>query len=104
MVLPNLFPRGVFPEYRLNCTQLSNGTWHCSLVEGCNSFVELGVICKNYEDLYNECSRTSTLSTLSTNMHATTPLPIVQHAPPTLHMLTIPPPSLLSLVYWWLCY
>ncbi len=76
MVLPNLFSRGVFPGYRLNCTQLSNGTWHCSPVEQqCDSFVELGVICKNYEDLYNECSRTSTLSTLSTNMHVTTPLP-----------------------------
>ncbi len=68
----NSFPPGAFPEYRLNCAQLSNGTWHCSPVEQqCDSFVELGVICKNYEDLYNECSGTSTLST---NMQVTTPL------------------------------
>ena len=44
----NSFPPGAFSEYRLNCTQLSNGTWHCSPVD---SFVELGVVCKNYEDI-----------------------------------------------------
>ncbi len=42
----NSFPPGAFPEYRLNCTQLSNGAWHCSPVEQqCDSFVELGVVC-----------------------------------------------------------
>ncbi len=51
MALTNSFPPGAFPEYRLNCTQLSNGTWHCSLFEQqCDSFVELGVVCKNYKD------------------------------------------------------
>ena len=44
----NSFPPG---EYRLNCAQLSNGAWHCSLVkEQCDSFAELGVVCKNYKD------------------------------------------------------
>ncbi len=58
VALPNSFTPGAFPEYRLNCTQLSNGTWHCSPVEQqCDSFVELGVVCKNYEDIYKECSR-----------------------------------------------
>ncbi len=58
----NSFPRGAFPEHRLNCTQLSNGTWHCSPVEQqCDSFVELGVVCKNYKDI--------------TNMQVTTQLP-----------------------------
>ncbi len=72
----NSFPPGAFPEYSLECMQQpSNGDLRCSLVEGCDSFVELGVVCKNYEDLRNECSRTSTLSTLSTGVHATTPLP-----------------------------
>ncbi len=51
-------------------TQLSNGTRHCSPVEQeCDSFVELGVVCKNYEDLYNDCA-------LSTNMQFTTQMPI----------------------------
>ncbi len=59
----NSFPRGAFPEHRLNCTQLSNGTWHCSPVEQqCDSFVELGVVCISYEEFY-ERSRDSTLST-----------------------------------------
>ncbi len=59
----NLFPRGAFPEYRLDCTQLSNGTWHCSPVEQqCDSFVELGIVCISYEEFY-EHSRNSTLST-----------------------------------------
>ena len=73
MAVTNSFPPGAFPEYRLDCTQLSNGTWHCSPVEEqCDSFVELGVVCKNYEDRCSECSRTSTLST---NMQITTQLP-----------------------------
>ena len=46
MALTNSFSPGAFPEYRLDCTQLSNGTWHCSPVEErCGSFVELGVVC-----------------------------------------------------------
>ena len=50
MALTNSFSPGAFPEYRLDCTQLSNGAWHCSPVEQqCDSFVELGVICKNYD-------------------------------------------------------
>ena len=66
----NPFPPGVFPEYRLDCTQLSNGTWHCNPVkQQCDSFVELGVVCKNYEDLYNDCA-------LSTNMQVNTQMPI----------------------------
>ena len=68
VALPNSFPPGAFPEYRLDCTQLSNGTWHCSPVEQqCDSFVELGVI---YEDLYNDCS----MSTIPTNIQVTTEL------------------------------
>ncbi len=55
--------------------QSPNGELRCSLVEGCDSFVELGVVCKNYEDLRNECSRTSTRSTVSTSVHTTTELP-----------------------------
>ncbi len=82
VALPNSFPPGAFPEYRLDCTQLSNGAWHCSPVEQlCDSFVELGVVCKNYEDLYNECSLNctlpvaTTLSTILTNMQVTTQTP-----------------------------
>ena len=46
MALTNSFPPGAFPECRLDCTQLSNGTWHCNPVEErCDSFVELGVVC-----------------------------------------------------------
>ncbi len=60
----NTFPPGAFPQYRLNCTQLSsNGTWHCSPVEQqCDSFVELGVVCINYKEYY-ERSRNNPLST-----------------------------------------
>ena len=76
VALPNTFPRGAFPEYRLDCTQLSNGTWHCSPVEQqCDSFVELGVVCKNYEDLYNEWSTKCSMSTIPTNIQVTTELP-----------------------------
>ncbi len=58
----NSFPPGAFPEHRLNCTQ-TNEIWHCSPVEQqCDSFVELGVVCINYEEFY-ERSRNSTLST-----------------------------------------
>ncbi len=47
------FILGAFPEFRLNCTQLSNGTWHCNPVEQqCDSFVELGVVCINNEEFY----------------------------------------------------
>ena len=59
----NSFPPGAFPEYRLDCTQLSNGAWHCSPVEQqCVGFMELGVVCINYEEYYQR-SRNSTLST-----------------------------------------
>ncbi len=75
MAVNNSFPPGAFPEYSLECTQQSDGDLRCSLVERCDSFVELEVICKNFEDLCNDCSRTNTLSTLSTNMQVTTPLP-----------------------------
>ena len=71
VAVTNTFPHGAFPEYRLNCTQLSN-TWHCSLVEQqCDSFVELGVVCRSNEDIYNECSICNTLSPLCTNMGET---------------------------------
>ncbi len=51
MGVTNSFPPGAFLEYRLNCAQLSNGAWHYSLVkEQCDSFAELGVVCKNYKD------------------------------------------------------
>ncbi len=63
MAVSNTFPPGAFPEYSLECTQLSNGSWHCSPVEQqCDRFVELGVVCINYEEYY-ERSRNSTLST-----------------------------------------
>ena len=78
----NSFPPGAFPEYSLECEQQSDGDLRCALVEGCDSFVELEVVCKNYEDLRNECSRTSTqLSTLSTGVHASTLLPSTMHGP-----------------------
>ena len=74
MAVTNSFPPGAFPEHSLECEQQSDGEFRCSLVQQqCDSFVELGVVCKNYEDLRNECS--STLSTLSNSVHATTPLP-----------------------------
>ncbi len=58
----NLFSPGAFPEYRLDCRQLSN-RWHCSPVkQQCDSFVELGVVCINYEEFYKR-SRNRTLST-----------------------------------------
>ncbi len=48
VAVTNSFPPGAFPEHRLDCTQLSNGAWHCSPVEQqCEGFVELGVVCKN---------------------------------------------------------
>ena len=73
MALPDVFPPGAFQEYRLNCTQLSNGTWHCSPVEQqCDSFMELGVVCKSYENLYNDCSRNCTLSKLSVTTQSPT--------------------------------
>ncbi len=76
MAVTNSFPPGAFPEHSLECEQQSNGNLRCSLVEQqCDSFVELEVVCKNYEDLRSECSRTSTLSTLSTNMQVTTEFP-----------------------------
>ncbi len=76
VALPNSFPPGAFPEYRLDCTQLSNGTWHCSPVEQqCDSFVELGVVCKNYEDLHSDCSMNCSMSTIPTNIQVTTELP-----------------------------
>ncbi len=61
--MSNSFPPGAFPEYRLDCTQLSNGAWHCSLVEQqCVGFMELGVVCIKYEEYYQR-SRNRTLST-----------------------------------------
>ncbi len=72
MAVTNSFPPGAFPEHRLNCTQLINGTWHCSPVEQqCVSFVELGVVCKNYEDIYKDCLICNTLSPLCTNLRET---------------------------------
>ena len=69
----NTFPHGAFPKYRLNCTQLSNETWHCSPVEQqCDSFFELEVVCKNYEDIYNEYLKNCTLSVTNTTQSPTT--------------------------------
>ncbi len=50
MTEPNSFPPGAFPEYRLDCTG-----GECTAVKAncTNSFMELGVVCENYEDLYN---------------------------------------------------
>ncbi len=81
MAVTNSFPHGAFPEYSLECNRQPPADLRCRVVEGCDSFVELEVICKNYEDLRNECSRTSTLSTLSTSVHATMPLPSTTHGP-----------------------
>ncbi len=71
LALPNIFPPGAFPEYRLNCTQLSNGTWHCSPVEQqCDSFVELGVVCKNYEGVLSTFKEQNTIYTVASyRMH-----------------------------------
>ena len=50
-------------QSRLECTQLSNGAWYYSPVEQqYDSFVELGVVCINYEEFYHR-SRDRTLST-----------------------------------------
>ena len=82
MAVTNSFPPGAFPEYSLECNRhQSDGELRCSLVEQCDSFVELGVVCKNYEDLRNECSRTCTMPTLSTSVHAITPLPSTTSGP-----------------------
>ncbi len=71
MALTNSFPPGVFPEYRLNCTQLGNGAWHCSPVEQqCDSFVELGVVCNN-EDITNMRETTQLPTTSFTNNFTT---------------------------------
>ena len=76
MAVNNSFPPGAFPEYSLECRQLPDKELRCTPVEKqCIDFLELEVVCKNYEDLRNECSRTSTLPTFSTTVHATTPLP-----------------------------
>ncbi len=77
MAVTNTFPTG-FPEPRLGISSVHNKPIeHVTIVEEqCASFVELEVVCKNYEDLRSECSRTSTLSKLSTSVHATTQLPI----------------------------
>ncbi len=73
-----LIPPGVFPEHRLKCTDGG-----CRAVKGncTNSFLELGVVCKKYEDLYNECSICNSLSTLCTNMQETTQLPNILSTP-----------------------
>ncbi len=81
MAVNNSFPPGAFPEYSLECMQQSNGL-RCRVVEQqCDSSVELEVVCKNYEDLRNECSRTDALSTSSTSVHANSPLPSTPRAP-----------------------
>ena len=82
VAVTNSFPPGAFPEHSLECMHQSDGELRCSLVEGCDSFVQLEVVCKNYEDLRNECSRTSTqLSTVSTGVHASTPSPSTTYGP-----------------------
>ena len=81
VAVTNSFPPGAFPEHSLECRQQSDGELRCSLVEGCDSFVELEVICKNFEDLRNDFSRPNTLSTLSTNMQVTTLLPSTIYGP-----------------------
>ncbi len=64
MAAPYLFPPGAFPEYGLDCTQLSNGTWHCSPVEQqCDIFIELGVICKLPNNTFETTQLPNTLST-----------------------------------------
>ncbi len=89
----NSFPPGAFPEYRLDCRQLSNGAWHCSPVEQQrDSFVELGVVCISYEEFY-EHLRNRTLSTLLPPIECT---PAMKEA---LHVLTFPPPSLLAALF-----
>ncbi len=64
MAALNTFPPGTFPEYRLECTG-----GECTAVEAncTNSFVGLGVVCKNYEDI--------------TNMQVTTQLPTTSSTP-----------------------
>ncbi len=81
MAVTNSLPPGAFPEYSLECRQQPDMKLQCSLVEQqCDSFVELGVVCKNYEDLRNECS--STLPTFSNSVHANTSLPNTTCGPP----------------------
>ncbi len=77
MAVTNSFPHGAFPEQSLDCEQPANGPLRCRLVEKqCVSFMELGVVCKNYEDIRNECSGNSTPSTLSSSVHTTAQSPI----------------------------
>ncbi len=65
---PNKFPPGTFPEYRLECTG-----GECTAVKAncTNSSMELGVVCKNYEDIYKECSMNCTLP-VTTTLSSTT--------------------------------
>ncbi len=66
MAAVDTFPRGAFPEYTLNCV-LTEGNWMCEVVEAqCSSAVEFGVVCKSYEDLYNECSMDNNTQLTST--------------------------------------
>ncbi len=55
----NTFPPGTFPEHRLDCTG-----GECTAVKAncTNSFVQLGVVCKKYE----ECSMNCTLPVATT--------------------------------------
>ena len=76
VAVTNSFPPGAFPEHSLECEQQSDGELRCALVEQqCDSFVELEVVCKNYEDLRNEYLRNCIMPTLSTNMQVITELP-----------------------------
>ncbi len=58
-----LFPPGAFPEYRLDCTgggcTAVKANCTNSFVEFGEAFMEFGVICKNYEDIYNESTTVS---------------------------------------------
>ncbi len=72
VAVTNSFPPGAFPEHSLECEQSPDGDLRCSLVQQqCDSFVELKVVCKNYEDLRNEYLRNCIMPTPSTNMQVT---------------------------------
>ncbi len=55
MATKDIFPRGTFPEYRLNCELTNDGRWTCEGIEQeeCSSAEEYGVVCRSYKELCN---------------------------------------------------
>ncbi len=70
MATQNTFQSGKFPEYRLNCELTDDGGyWICEATrKECSSAVEYGVVCKTYEELYNDCLSSSNTAQTTSSM------------------------------------